>query len=172
VSQRKRHPARRASRRPPASGRKPTRRLTTRDIATSADELLAFQAHFQSLFARQEQRDWFRLYMCGQLSNLGRKTVEPMVLALLGANESAIRTAQHFLGQAPWETVPFLEHAQGLVAEWLGEPDGVVIVDGSGFPKQGTHCGTPILWACGQGGQLSGGRLCPLCEPPRLCVPG
>ena len=139
MSPRKRHVTRRASRRPPASGRKPTGRLTTRDIATSADELLAFQAHFDSLFARQEQRDWFRFYMCGQLSNLDRKTVEPMVLALLGVNESAIRTAQHFLGQSPWETVSFLEYAQGLVAEWLGEPDGVVIVDGSGFPKQGTH---------------------------------
>jgi SRSO17 transposase len=155
VSQRKRHATRRASRRPPASGRKPTGRLTTRDIATSADELLAFQAHFDSLFARQEQRDWFRFYMCGQLSNLDRKTVEPMVLALLGVNESAIRTAQHFLGQAPWETVPFLEHAQGLVAEWLGEPDGVVIVDGSGFPKQGTHSVGVARQYCGHVGKVA-----------------
>ena len=75
MSQRKRRATRRASRRPPASGRKPTGRLTTRDIASSADELLAFQAHFESLFVRQEQRDWFRFYMCGQLSNLERKTV-------------------------------------------------------------------------------------------------
>jgi hypothetical protein len=31
--------------------------LTGRDIVISADELLAFQAQFQALFARQEQRD-------------------------------------------------------------------------------------------------------------------
>jgi SRSO17 transposase len=91
--------------------------LTPRDIATSADELLAFQAQFADLFARQEQRDWFRFYMCGQLSDLERKTVESMVLALLGVHESAIRTVQHFLGQAPWETEPLLEHAQALVAD-------------------------------------------------------
>jgi SRSO17 transposase len=155
VSQRKRRATRRAARRPPASGRKPTGRLTTRDIATSADELLAFQAHFESLFARQEQRDWFRFYMCGQLSNLERKTVEPMVLALLGVNESAIRTAQHYLGQAPWETKALLEHAQALVADWLGEPDGVVIVDGSGFPKQGTHSAGVGRQYCGHVGKVA-----------------
>ena len=86
MSKRKRRTNRRASRRPPASGRKPTGRLTSRDIATSADELLAFQAQFAALFARQEQRDWFRFYLCGQLSDLERKTVESMVLALLGVN--------------------------------------------------------------------------------------
>ena len=155
MSQTKRHPTRRAARRPPASGRKPTGRLTARDIATSADELLAFQEQFQSLFARQEQRDWFRFYMCGQLSTLERKTIEPMVLALLRADESTIRTVQHFLGHAPWETDPFLEQAQGVVAEWLGEPDGVVIVDGSGFPKQGSHSVGVAQQYCGHLGKVA-----------------
>jgi SRSO17 transposase len=155
VSQRKRHFTRRAVRRPPASGRKPTGRLTTREIAISADELLAFQAQLQSLFTRQEQRDWFQFYMCGQLSNLVRKTVEPMVLNLLGPTASAIRTAQHFLGQSPWATDPFLKRTQGLVAEWLGEPDGVVIVDGCGFPKQGTHSVGVAPQYCGHLGKVA-----------------
>ncbi len=158
MSKRKRRTNRRASRRPPASGRKPAGRLTRRDIATSADELLAFQAQFAALFARQEQRDWFRLYMCGQLSDLERKTVESMVLALLGVNESAIRTAQHFLGQSPWETESLLEHAQALVADWLGEPDGIVIVDGSGFLKQGSHSAGVGRQYCGHVGKVTNGQ--------------
>jgi len=155
VSKRKRHLNRRASRRPPASGRKPTGRLAVRDIVTSADELVAFHGQFQSLFRRREQRDWFLFYLCGQLSNLERKTIEPMVLTLIGAKESVIRTVQHFIGRAHWESAPFLERAQSWVAEWLGEPEGVVIVDGSGFPKQGEHS-VGVAWQyCGHLGKLA-----------------
>jgi SRSO17 transposase len=155
VSQEKRRPIRCAARRPPPSGRKPTGRLSSRDLAISADELLAFQTLFQSLLVRQEQRDWFQFDLCGQLSNLARKTVEPMVLAWLGPSESTIRTAQHYLGQALWKSEPLLEYAQGLVAQWLGEPDGVVIVDGSGFPKQGTHSVGVAPQYCGHMGKVT-----------------
>jgi SRSO17 transposase len=89
------------------------------------------------------------------LSNLARKTIEPIVLALLGPNANAIRTAQHFIGQGAWEVAPVLEHAQGLVADWLGEPDGVVIVDGSGFPKQGGHSAGVAWQYCGHLGKLA-----------------
>jgi SRSO17 transposase len=142
-------------RRPPASGRKSTGRLAARELATSADELWAFQEQFEDLFARQEQRDWFRFFMCGQLSNLERKTVEPMVLALLGTDDSIIRTAQHFLGQAAWATEPFIERVQALVANWLGEPDAVVILDGSGFPKQGSHSAGVAPQYCGHVGKVA-----------------
>jgi len=155
MSRRKRASTRRASRRPPASGRKPTGRLTTQDIIASADELQAFQEQFQSLFARQEQRIWFRFYMGGQLSNLERKTIEAMVLDLLGTDASVIRTAQHFMSRTPWTTEPFLEKAQRLVAEWLGESDGVVILDGSGFPKQGSHSAGVAAQYCGHVGKVT-----------------
>ena len=155
MSQRKPSVKRRAARKPPASGRKPTGRLTQREIAMSANELAAFQAYFEPLFVRRDQRDWFRFYMCGQLSNLERKTIEPMVLTLLGVDGSLVRTAQHFLGQSTWPVEPFLVRAQGLVAEWLGEPDGIVVVDGSGFPKQGSHSIGVAHQYCGHLGKLA-----------------
>ena len=155
MSKRNRHSNYRTPRRPPASGRQPSGRLAARDIATSADELLAFQAHFQSLLERREQHDWFLFYMCGQLSDLERKTSEPLVLALLGPQVNAVRTAQHFIGHGAWPSGPFLEQAQDLVADWLGEPDGVVIVDGSGFPKQGQQS-VGVAWQyCGHLGKLA-----------------
>lgn len=155
MSKRKRHLKQCAPRRPPASGRKPSGRLSARDIAMSADELVAFQSHFQALFRRREQREWFLFYMCGQLLNLERKTIEPMVLRLLGANANAIRTAQHFIGQGEWETPAFLEQGQVLVGDWLGEPEGVVSVEGSGFPKRGDHS-VGVGWQeCGPVGKLA-----------------
>jgi len=140
---------------PPASGRPPAACLTKQDVALSAAELLAFQMRFEDLFARQEQRDWFRFFLCGLLSNLERKTVEAMVLALLGTDVCVIRTAQHFLSHAPWEPSFFLERTQRLVADWLGEPDGVVVLDGSGFPKQGAHSAGAAPQYCGHVGKIA-----------------
>jgi len=156
MSKRNKHPARhRASRRPPASGRKPSSRLSVRDVTTSADELLDFQQEFHSLFQRREQRAWFLWYLCGQLSNLERKTIEPMILALIGANPNAVRGMQQFIGQGAWTTTPILKQAQSRVADWLGEPAGVVIADGSGFPKQGEHS-VGVGWQyCGHLGKLA-----------------
>jgi SRSO17 transposase len=155
VSQSRKRSKRRAPRQPPVSGRQPICRLSGRDIVASADELLAFHQRFEHLFARREQRAWSLLYLCGQLSNLERKTIEPMVLALLGPQANAIRTMQHFIGHGEWVGAPFLEQVQSLVADWLGDPDGVVVVDGSGFPKQGGHSAGVAWQYCGHVGKLA-----------------
>jgi hypothetical protein len=137
MSSRTRRINRRASRRPPASGRKPSDKMSARDVNMSGDELLVFHRQFQVLFKRREQRNWSLRYLCGQLSNLERKTIEPMVLAQSGADPNAIRGMQQFIGQGKWDSTPLMIHAQSLVSSWFGEEDGVVIVDGSGFPKEG-----------------------------------
>src|SRR3990170_7220066 len=103
---------RRASRRPPASGRKPSDRMSTCDVTMSVEELQVFHRQFQPLFPRREQREESWLYLCGQLSNLERKTIEPMVLSLLGAIPNAIRDVQHFMSQSPWDVRPPMMHLQ------------------------------------------------------------
>ena len=67
----------------------------------------------------------------------GRYMMEPMVLALLKTDRNAVRGLQQFIGQSPWPTEPLLLKHQARVAAALGEPAAVVIVDGSGFPKDG-----------------------------------
>jgi SRSO17 transposase len=104
--------------------------------------------------------------MCGQLSNLERKNIEAMVLALLTADEGVVRTTQHFVGQALWESDPFLEQAQRLVANWLGEPEGVVIIDGSEFPKQGSHSAGVAHQDCGHLGKAEYQDRRQACEIP------
>lgn len=146
---------RRARRTPPASGRKPMHRISARDVSMTADELQAFHREFQPLFQRREQRAWSLLYLCGQLSDLERKTIEPMVLSLVGANPKAIRGLQQFIGQGEWESGPLLLHLQALISSWLGEEDGVVIVDGSGFPKQGKHSVGVAHQYCGVLGKIA-----------------
>jgi SRSO17 transposase len=107
------------------------------------------------LFQRREQREWSEFYLRGQVAELERKTVEPMVLALKGPDPAAVRAGQQFLGQGAWEDGPILARHQRLVGESLGEADGVVIVDGSGFPKQGTHSVGVAPQYCGVLGKIA-----------------
>jgi SRSO17 transposase len=85
-----------------------------------------------------------------------RKNVEAMSLRLFGAGPDAdrrVRALQHFIGQSPWDDEAILAQHQRLVEGSLGEEDGVFIIDGSDFPKQGKHSvGVARQW-CGATGK-------------------
>jgi DDE superfamily endonuclease len=140
---------------PPASGRQPSGKLSKRDVALSLEALIEFHRGLQGLFQRREQRDWSFFYLCGQLANLERKTIETMVLNLLSTKPRLIRAVQQFMGQGAWNVEPLIQRLQSLVAEWLGEPDGVLIVDGSGFPKQGQASVGVAPQYCGHLGKVA-----------------
>ena len=140
---------------PPASGRPAASPFTPEDIDASAEALIAFHDLFQDCFTRREQREWSLLYLCGQLSNLERKTIEPIVLALHGADPNAVRAAQRFITDGTWSDPCRREHQHTAIAADLGEADGVVIVDGSGFPKQGSHSVGVAAQYCGHLGKVA-----------------
>src|SRR5215217_8008522 len=131
--------------------------LTAVAVADLVPALVAYQAEFAPFFARQEQRAWAALYLRGLLTtDLPRKNAEALALRLLGAGPSAdapVRALQHFLSEAPWDDGPLLAHHQALVAASLGEPAGVLIVDGSDVPKQGTHSVGVARQYCGATGK-------------------
>jgi SRSO17 transposase len=138
----------------PPSGRAPGP-LAGRDAEAMAAALVAYHAQFHDLFVRREQREWSAFYLRGQLSALERKTVEPMVLAAYGDDRAAVRAVQTFLGEGAWADAPILARREALVAEDLGAPDGVLIADGSGFPKQGTHSVGVARQYCGHVGKVA-----------------
>ncbi len=145
----------RATSAPPASGRPPSFLFTTEDITVSAEELITFHDLFQECFTRREQREWSLFYLCGQLSNLARKTIEPIVLALHGANPNAVRAAQRFITDGQWDDRRMRAQQHIVIAADLGEAAGVVIVDGSGFPKQGSHSVGVATQYCGHLGKVA-----------------
>lgn len=145
----------RPNRLPPASGRKPCGKLSVQAIEESAVELVRFHQYFDGCFQRREQRKWSLFYLCGQLSGLERKNIEAMVLALHGAQVNAVRDLQRFMSEGSWNQEAMLEQHQNLVCEWLGEPDGVVIADGSGFPKRGPHSVGVAPQYCGHVGKIA-----------------
>lgn len=133
------------------------RTLTAADIADLADELVAYHAEFAPLFKRYEQRAWAKIYLHGLLAaDVPRKNIEALALRLFGADEAAgrtVRALQQFVGEGGWEDVAILAKHRRLVDETLGEDDGVLIIDGSDFPKQGSHsAGVARQW-CGHSGK-------------------
>jgi SRSO17 transposase len=160
---------------PPPSGQAPSENLARRDAKRLAAELSNYYTEYAPLFARSEQRAWAQLYLRGQLSDLERKSIEPMVLRERGKDINAVRAVQQFIGEGAWDDERILEQHQQLVAQDLGEPDGTLILDGSGFPKKGDHSVGVQRQYCGalsQDRQLSTGRLPGLCIQSRLHVSG
>ena len=126
--------------------------LARRDVEGLVDELKRYHHQFRPLFEREEQRHWAEVYLHGVLSDMERKTIEPLAERLEGGN---VRNMQHFIGQSPWDDAPILRQHRHLVDEDLGEPEGVLIVDGSDFPKQGEHsAGVARQW-CGALGKTA-----------------
>jgi SRSO17 transposase len=138
---------------PPPSGLPPIINMAPRDVEALADELLAYHAHFASLFQRAEQRSWALTYLQGQLADLERKSIEPMALAHPDGNVQAL---QQFISLGAWDDAAVLQAHQHLVADTLGDADtAVLIIDGCDFPKQGTYSvGVARQW-CGALGKVA-----------------
>ena len=119
------------------------RRPGEADLDAIADELAAYHATFAPLYRRREQRRWGEVYLRGLLlAEVPRKNCEALALRVLGAGDDAdgtVRALQDFIGAGGWDDAALLAVHQRLVDETLGDPDGVLIIDGSEVPKQGTH---------------------------------
>ncbi|HZB99836.1 MAG TPA: IS701 family transposase [Gammaproteobacteria bacterium] len=121
--------------------------LDPRDVEGFMEELHGFHTAFRDCFARREPRDHFFHYMVGQFSDLERKSIEPMALQVEGGN---VRAMQRGISDAVWDDAQMLRTYHRLVHEEMGDPEGVVIFDESGFPKKGRdsvgvarqYCGT------------------------------
>ena len=125
----------------------PTFDLVPSDVEGFMEELWEFQSTFHDCFARSEPRGHFFDYMVGQFSKLERKSIEPMALKVEGGT---IRGLQRFISDVVWDEEQMRWNYHQLVAEEMGDPDGVLMFDETGFVKKGKdsvgvarqYCGT------------------------------
>ena len=116
-------------------------------------ELESYHRVYNPLFKRREQREQSMQYLQGLLSAIPNKSVECMVLHMAGDDPNAIRATQQFIGQGAWADEEILEQHWQEVEKDLGDVQGVIILDGSDFPKQGGESvGVKRQW-CGQLGK-------------------
>jgi hypothetical protein len=84
-------------------------------------------------FYREEQRELAQVVLQGKLSKLERKTSEP-IAHLAGRHRKPV---QHFVGAGCWGDENVMAELRQHVCETLADPDGVLALDPSGFPKKG-----------------------------------
>ena len=74
--------------------------LVKGDVKDFKNELIGFHEQFSDCFHRSESREHFFNYMAGQFSELERKSIEPIALALKDGN---VRALQRFVSIAQWD---------------------------------------------------------------------
>src|SRR4051812_1665549 len=127
--------------------------VRSEDVQACHDHLTDFLKRYLPLFYRRELRELAALVIRGRLSGLERKTSEPI------AHQAGRprKPVQHFVGQGAWDDETVMAELRGHVADEMGDPQGGLIVDGSGFAKKGTaSCGVARQWC----GRLGKGENC------------
>ena len=109
-----------------------------------------FLARYLPCFYRVEQRELARVVVEGKLSNLERKTAEPIAYL---ANRPR-KPVQHFVGGGLWDDEAVMAELRRHVAAAMADPDAVLVVDPSAFPKKGAASrGVARQW-CGRLGKI------------------
>ena len=124
--------------------------MDVRQIKQIGRKLRHFLRQFDDCFARREPREDLLAYVTGQLSDLPRKSIEPIALSA----GIAPRTLQYFLSNVPWDHERLRDRTQWLVATEYSHPRSIGVIDESGNPKKGSHtCCVKRQW-CGNTGKI------------------
>jgi SRSO17 transposase len=129
----------------------PTFDIVPSDVEGFMDELWEFQSAFHDCFSRSEPRAHFFDYLVGQCSALKRKSIEPMALHVEGGT---VRGLQRFISDVTWDDEHMLWNYHQLVAEAMGEPDGILMFDETGFVKKGKDSVGVARQYCGPLGKV------------------
>jgi SRSO17 transposase len=119
------------------------------------DRITTFLQRYLPRFYRAEQRTHATLVIRGLLSGLQRKTCEPIAVEA-GVHRKPV---QNFVGSGGWDNEAVMAELRGHVREVLADPQAVLILDPSGFPKSGSEsCGVARQW-CGRLGKQDNCQL-------------
>jgi len=110
--------------------------MTQEALEQWQDDFEAFHARFADLFERSESREQARKYLRGLLTEAERKNSWQMAEAV---GEPIPDRMQRLLYRVPWDADAARDRLQQFVIETFGDPEGIGVVDETGFLKKGTH---------------------------------
>ena len=111
-----------------------------------------FHAYFAPLFGRRETRDHSRHYLQALLVQSGeRRNAENLSETV----PASARVMQRFLAESPWDDDTVIGRLQEYLGPRLGHPEGVWVLDGSDFPKQGRKSVGVTRQYCGRLGKVA-----------------
>jgi SRSO17 transposase len=114
------------------------------------DRLERFAKPFAAVLESDAQQRHLREYVAGLFSDAKRKNAE--TIAYL--HDQDRQAMQKFIGQSLWDDGLLIRELTRQIGVELGEPDGVLVFDPSGFKKQGKESvGVARQW-CGRLGKI------------------
>lgn len=110
-------------------------RMDAKELRRLKPELDLFLERYAAHFGREETQRHADQYLQGLLLKGERRNAENIAESVEGG---VVRSLQKFVGQARWQDDGVLEELQRHAVLEIGDPDGVLNVDETGFPKKGT----------------------------------
>jgi SRSO17 transposase len=115
--------------------------MDARRLIKLRKDLGAFLDAVVGTLGNTRRRRWCETYVRGVLLDGQRKSIEPMSARLKKIEQGAEdyeQSLQQFINQSPWNEQVVLDSLQAWVGQHFGK-DGYLILDDTGFPKQGKH---------------------------------
>lgn len=112
--------------------------------------LSTFLREFDDCFGQARTREYLGIYVAGQLSDLDRKSVEPM------ADAAGVppRSLQEFLSLFKWDEAGLRDRLQRRVAARHADPHSVGVIDETSFVKKGKQTACVQRQHCGAAGKI------------------
>jgi SRSO17 transposase len=108
-----------------------------------------FLDQFTRCFGRHAHRTYASRYLQGLLNDSDRKSMEPMHGRL--SDPGSYQGLQHFITHSPWTVRPFWQR----VRELIPIRDGILAIDDTGLPKQGSASVGVQRQYCGALGKIA-----------------
>jgi SRSO17 transposase len=124
--------------------------MDAKTIMRIKPELTRFLHQFDDCFGRITTRRYLDLYVEGQLSDLPRKSIEPMADAV----GEPPRNLQQFLSLFRWDEAAARDRLQQYVARRHTHPQSVGVIDETSFAKKGNKTACVQRQHCGAVGKL------------------
>ena len=134
----------------------PTFDLVPSEVEGFMEERWELQSVFHDCVARREPRAPCFDSMVGQCRKLERTSIEPMALHVEGGT---IRGMQRFISDVHWDEEQMRWNYHQLVADELGDPEGVLMFDETGFVKKGKDSVGVARQYCGTLGKVENGQV-------------
>jgi len=107
--------------------------MDAKQIRRLRPRLQRYLHRFDDCFARRDTRSHLPEYVEGQLSDIPRKSVEPIALKA----GVPVRTLQEFLSQHEWDQNRMVDRVEEIVRMEHASPHSIGIIDETSFVKKG-----------------------------------
>jgi SRSO17 transposase len=108
--------------------------------------------HFTPFLGRKEHTMHLASMVQGLMSDLERKSIEPVAIAFEGVD--GVRNLTNFMGKSKWDNEGMLSKYQVLLSEQLSDGEAMITGDGTDFPKKGGESVGVARQYCGNLGKV------------------